>query len=306
MNDIAGMLGQVARDQSGYYLLGFDPGFDTFDRKFHRVRVRVKRPGLRVRSREGYLAVEEPAPKRLSRSEELVKAMNSPFHSHDVPLKLTALYTTDEKRQPHVNCLIHADMQSVPKGSELDVAVMSFGPDGAPAGQTIRMVRLDGPELRVGVEYPISTVGPHQVRVALRHPDSGRTASAAEFLDVPNLKDGKLAVGSIALSDPARRIYHPGDDIHYGVLIYNARQDRRSRSTNLDVAMRILSGERVVHEAKPQPLVPKPGADISTMAAQGAFKVSTPGEYTLELTVTDHVDKPASSTQWVDFTLVPR
>jgi hypothetical protein len=54
-NDIEGGLRRVTDDLSSYYLLGY---YSTgkLDGKFHSIRVRVKRPGVQVRARRGYLA----------------------------------------------------------------------------------------------------------------------------------------------------------------------------------------------------------------------------------------------------------
>jgi VWFA-related protein len=56
-NDYAGVLGQVTRDASAYYLLGYAPTHPN-DGKFHKISVRVKRRGLSVRARSGYLATK--------------------------------------------------------------------------------------------------------------------------------------------------------------------------------------------------------------------------------------------------------
>ena len=55
-NDLEGGLKQVVRDTSAYYLIGYNSPLATPDGKFHEIKVRVKRPGLQVRSRRGYWA----------------------------------------------------------------------------------------------------------------------------------------------------------------------------------------------------------------------------------------------------------
>ena len=54
-NNIAPGLRRIVDDLSSYYLLGY---YSTgkLDGKFHSIRVRVKRPGVDVRARRGYLA----------------------------------------------------------------------------------------------------------------------------------------------------------------------------------------------------------------------------------------------------------
>jgi VWFA-related protein len=59
-NDLARALGRVVADQSGYYLIGYEPEDGTFgpgsSREFRRVKVRVTRKGLKIRTRTGFYA----------------------------------------------------------------------------------------------------------------------------------------------------------------------------------------------------------------------------------------------------------
>jgi VWFA-related protein len=56
-NDLAGGLRQIVRDSSEYYLIGYSSTENRTDGKFHDIAVRVKRPGVQVRSRKGYWAL---------------------------------------------------------------------------------------------------------------------------------------------------------------------------------------------------------------------------------------------------------
>jgi VWFA-related protein len=59
-NDLLGGVEQIAEESSTYYLLGYQP--DTApDGKWHKLEVRVARPGLKVRTRHGYQASPAPA-----------------------------------------------------------------------------------------------------------------------------------------------------------------------------------------------------------------------------------------------------
>ena len=52
---------EIADDTSSYYVLGYAPANTDFNGKFRRITVRVKRPGLGVRARKGYLATPDLA-----------------------------------------------------------------------------------------------------------------------------------------------------------------------------------------------------------------------------------------------------
>lgn len=55
-NDIEGGLRRIAADLTSYYLLGYYSSNAKLDGKFRSIAVRVKRPGVQVRARRGYLA----------------------------------------------------------------------------------------------------------------------------------------------------------------------------------------------------------------------------------------------------------
>jgi VWFA-related protein len=59
-NDV-GSLAQAIDESEAYYLLGYVPQRPP-DRKWRELQVKVARPGVKVRSRRGYLASAEPAP----------------------------------------------------------------------------------------------------------------------------------------------------------------------------------------------------------------------------------------------------
>ncbi|HYO92273.1 MAG TPA: VWA domain-containing protein, partial [Pyrinomonadaceae bacterium] len=80
-NDLSKGIRQVLDDQKGYYLIGYRPDESTFDlstgrRKFHNISIKVKRPGLSVRSRAGFYGVVNAgmAVRRTTRAEQLLGA----------------------------------------------------------------------------------------------------------------------------------------------------------------------------------------------------------------------------------------
>jgi Ca-activated chloride channel homolog len=57
-NNIGRALDTIAADTGQYYVLAYQPANANFDGKYRPIEVRVKRPGVNVRARRGYLALE--------------------------------------------------------------------------------------------------------------------------------------------------------------------------------------------------------------------------------------------------------
>lgn len=57
-NNIGRALDTIAADANRYYVIGYQPANTAFDGKYRQIDVRVKREGVRVRARRGYLALE--------------------------------------------------------------------------------------------------------------------------------------------------------------------------------------------------------------------------------------------------------
>jgi VWFA-related protein len=60
-NDLRDGFGKIETDMRHYYVLTYVPKNTNFDGKFREIDVKVKRPGVRVRSRKGYFAVNTAA-----------------------------------------------------------------------------------------------------------------------------------------------------------------------------------------------------------------------------------------------------
>lgn len=56
---------KILEDQSGYYLIGYRPTEETFNKKFHKLTARVKQPGLEIRTRSGFFGMSEDEARRM-------------------------------------------------------------------------------------------------------------------------------------------------------------------------------------------------------------------------------------------------
>ena len=95
-NDIAAALARIARENSTYYLLGYHSDSTRSPGRFRKIEVRVRKPGLRVRARRGYVPADPKAAKAREAaatggtSPALRAAMSSPVPVGDVALRLFA------------------------------------------------------------------------------------------------------------------------------------------------------------------------------------------------------------------------
>lgn len=231
-NDLGRGIKRVLDDQKGYYLLGYVPEQATFRleqgrRKFHKIAVKVKPAGLQVRSRTGFygIADEQVRPARRTPAQQVVAALMSPFTSGDVHLKLTSLYSHDQKSGSQVRSLLHIDPRDLtftkkPDGSHeciIDLVAVTFADNGRVVQQEGRTYTLNVPEQRFemlmqrgflySINVPVKKAGAYQLRVAVRDSSSERVGSANQFIEVPDIEKNRLILSGLVVSgsDPARR-----------------------------------------------------------------------------------------------------
>lgn len=76
-NDVNTEIASAVSDGSIYYTLSYSPSNRNWDGKFRKISVQVSRPGLKVRTREGYYATEDPL-ESPSPDQALAEAVKSP------------------------------------------------------------------------------------------------------------------------------------------------------------------------------------------------------------------------------------
>jgi VWFA-related protein len=218
-------LRRVLDDQKGYYLIGYRPEESTFDpktgrKRFHDIAVRVKRPGLNVRTRTGFFGIsdENARPLRATAAEQLLAAITSPFASGDVTLRLTSLFFNDAQSGSFMRSLIYVDARSLTfkeqadgaRKAGMDVVAVTFGADGTIVDQRIIpetvVVRAEQYQnilksgLIFGINLPIKKAGAYQLRVAVRDTASERVGSASQFIEVPRMERSRLTLSGIYLA----------------------------------------------------------------------------------------------------------
>lgn len=75
-NDIDNCVAAAASDGDTYYALGYYPDKKKFDNSFHKLKLSVTRPGVQLRYRSGYYAVDPAKESRKERDMEMAAALH--------------------------------------------------------------------------------------------------------------------------------------------------------------------------------------------------------------------------------------
>jgi VWFA-related protein len=213
---------RILEDLKGYYLIGYRPQGETFDRRFHTFTTKLlNHPDLRVRTRHGFYGVatdEARGTAKRTREQQFIASLLSPIASGDVGLLMTALFTNTERAGSRISAQLRVDARDLQftKQSDgkyqakLDVLGITFADTGAAVDQRGITQTLDLPEefyrraLRDGIIYtiniPLKKPGAYQLRVALRDNSTDRIGSASQFIEVPDLKKNRLSLSGVVMS----------------------------------------------------------------------------------------------------------
>lgn len=220
-NDMLGAIREAADDSANYYLIAYHPPLNSFEQKgnlkFHKVEVKVKRPGLKVRSRNGFFGFpgsERNAP-ALSREEQFARVLVSPFAVNDIRLRMTTLFSHSDKSA--LSTLLYIDGSDLTFTSEpdgkfkavIEAVAITFDENGQTVDDTQKIFTLTGTQqardlaiqngLILTLQHVTEKPGPYQMRVAVRDARSGKMGAASQFVEVPDLKRKRLAVSGILM-----------------------------------------------------------------------------------------------------------
>lgn len=212
-------LDRIVDDQQGYYLLGYRPSAETFNRRFHKISAKVK-GGFSLRTRKGFygFAEEEIANMRFAEADPTMLALSSPFRASDLEIDLTTIFANHPDSGPLLRSFLYMSGQDITftpdtegwhKGT-VQIEGVIFGNNGRPLDRivvtpTVRLTQSGYQQaLREGIvlrfDMPVKRPGDYQLRVAAKDLGSSRIGSAGQFVTVPNLANHDLAISGIVLS----------------------------------------------------------------------------------------------------------
>jgi len=222
-NDFNGAFDRIVRENSTYYVLGFYPTNERRDGRYRKLQVRVKRPGLMVRARNGYFAARgrasEPKPSTSKALNVAIdEAMGSPLPTPGVPMKVFAAPFKGAAPNAAVAMAVEIDASKFDY-TEKDgtwfekVEVVSTATDAngkvyPGERQTVNLMmkpqtyeRVKSRGLRVLTQANLPP-GRYQLRVAAGNAN-GKAGGVIYDLDVPDFTKAPFTMSGIALTSLA-------------------------------------------------------------------------------------------------------
>ncbi len=213
---------RFVQDSNQYYLLGYSPQVEHRDGEFHRVTVRVNRPGLTVRARTGYYAPgRERPPSRQANSGKDPKEKLSPaaLEALRMPLSVGGL-TVDLFAAPFrgkgnvasvlVGAQVHGSGLMLSRGEKIEVGFIGTNSEGKTSPGAYHIAKLDLADgtrqivERSGLPFVDRLqlkAGRHQVKF-VAHQAGGKTGMVVADVEVPDFSKGPLSMSGIVLATP--------------------------------------------------------------------------------------------------------
>ena len=116
-NDLAAGLRSIARSQSFYYVLTYGLTEPKLDGRYHKIKVKVSRPGVEIRHRKGYFAPKErlslEAMKQRDLENDLEAVLYGPGDLRGVPVGLSYSYFRLDEATYQLSLLAKIDIGGI-------------------------------------------------------------------------------------------------------------------------------------------------------------------------------------------------
>jgi VWFA-related protein len=266
-------VGPILDESSAYYLLGFQATGGKSDGRFHPITVKVNRPDVQVRTRNGYYAdAGKPAAEPLPSLDAVSRGL---LPERGLPMSLTAAPFRGPAGTPAVivatGVRVGAPRGTPPRSADA----------GAPQFEPIEILTSAFREEKKDIEWQrqrlsvataanaagelryeaVSTLhlapGAYELRVAARHEQGGDVGSVHTYVDVPDFEKDPVTLSGVVLLDAGaptatppealagildtapttRREFGTTEAVSALVRVY---QRQRDRPASVTVAFRVL------------------------------------------------------------------
>lgn len=238
-NNITNALNRIVRLNSTYYVLGYYPTDSRRDGRFHKIEVRVKRPGLRVSARKGYVSsrpLSEGERRDLERerergrgragsaqtSNELREILNQPLQRNGLTLTVQAAPFKGMGRDASVAVAVEVDATRLRFAEQpnktfadtIELSLFALDERGRQRGGEFYQFNLTlRPETYERVRRSIVRLNPrialppgrYQLRVGLRESGVGEMGSVFQDIVVPDYSGRSVTMSGMLVTDQSAK-----------------------------------------------------------------------------------------------------
>ena len=332
---------------SGYYLLSYTPPPSTFDvsrrNVFYRVQVKVKRKGAVVYTREGFYGRTENETDSKESELPLQDAVFSSLKHAGLNVNMAAGYIKDAKAGYLVRSWIHLDpvdvmiVETEDGGARVDLETVcmtsdingfvhdynhvNYTFDVRPENKYENLAWIQKHGIRFSLLLPVEKPGAYTIRIVVMDKESGKTGSAWQFVEIPDLKKKGLALSDIFMitsaddlkwmfSDatervseglfspvyqaeevrsPALRTYASGDSLQTMAILYNA-DAKAIEASEIEIQFVLYKDGAQYQRGEPVPIDRESAASQNGILILKRFTIGSdmpPGDYVLQIISTD-------------------
>ena len=246
---------EMFRENSSYYLLGFRSTARTGDARHQRLSIRVNRPGVEVRSRDGYFV---PQPEKVKKSKNgppsaLDAAITKSMPTGDLPLSVaTAAFAVPGRKTAELAVItgIRDDAGGSDAGPR-NVKVVATAFDTAwrsKGAHTQTLAITPRADARGEVVYDVVSrlpLAPGRYEIRLAAESGARTGSVFLDLDIPDFAKAPLSLsGALVEKTPAVAVA-PGSPLANIVPVTPTARRTFDSSEQVSAFVRVYQGTSV-------------------------------------------------------------
>jgi VWFA-related protein len=223
-NDPKPGIAQIYRENASYYLLGYQPANRRTEGRFRKIEVRVNRPGVTIRTRNGYVEPrtrKAATPPRGVSHPSAENALVGVLPATGLSLRLTAApFAGAQGDRADVAVAVEAAeprTDGIKTAGEVELVVNAYDTQARLQASERTKVGVNFPasgrgEIRYGVLSLLALKpGRYQLRVAAESSLSGNRGSVYYDLDVPNFGKQDLALSGVVLDVSPHLLSVPRD-----------------------------------------------------------------------------------------------
>ncbi len=200
-NDLYKGIHEIARRQSFYYILSYALPARKADGSYHKIKLELARPDLKLSYRKGYYVQKEEMQFENTKKEDIIDALNAPGDMREIPMTLAYNYSQDEDFTYTVSFITKANIRGLSfldedarRKNMVSFILAAFDENDkyiSGIDKTIEFRLLEesytdlrnrGLTSRVELKLPI---GRYKIKAIVREANQGKMGSATKSVEIP-------------------------------------------------------------------------------------------------------------------------